>query len=56
LTPEMARQLGGTPARAYRLAIPGTAVSVVGGDDGLTIDAGAAPADAAATVVAIELR
>ena len=56
LTPEMARQLGGTPARAYRLALPDTAVSVAGGDDGLTIDAGAAPADAAATVVVVELR
>ena len=37
LTPEMARQLGGTPARAYRLALPDTAMSVAGGDDGLTI-------------------
>ena len=52
----MARQLGGTPARAYRLALPDTAVSVAGGGDGLTIDAGAAPADAAATVVVDALR
>jgi hypothetical protein len=52
----MARQLGGTPAKAYRLAAPDKAVAVVAANDGLTIHAGAAPADAAATVVVIELR
>jgi alpha-L-fucosidase len=56
LTPAAVAQLGGTPAKAYRLAAPATPLAIAAGGDGLTIDAGGAAADPVATVVAIDLR
>jgi alpha-L-fucosidase len=56
LTAQAVKELGGTIAKAYRLAAPGTTLAVTSGADGLTIDAGAAAGAAAATVIALDVR